>query len=437
MSRKDKLYAEIQGLRAVIDERTKEVEARESQRATVEEVEQSKKELDEIDAIKAEIEILERNDAQKAAFATPENPDGPTKPEPENGQIPEEKRFKTFGEQMRSVVVAEQRGSKIDPRLIDVRAVSGMSEGVNADGGFLVQGDFSTEMLKRTYETGKLPGKCRKLPISANSNKTTINGVDETSRADGSRHGGVRAYWKNEAAALTASQPKFREITLELSKLTGLYYATDELLQDAQALGAEIMHAMPEEFGFKLDDALIRGSGAGMPSGILNAGCRVQIDKETGQSAATIVTENIEKMWARMSPESKSNAVWYINNDVWPQLYALHKAVGVGGVPVFLPPGGIADAPLGALMGRPIEILEQCETLGTEGDIILADFSQYLFADKGGVSAAESIHVRFLYDETTFRFTYRCDGQPVYTAALTPFKGTDTTSPFVVLKVRA
>lgn len=40
------------------------------------------------------------------------------------------------------------------------------------------------------------------------------------------------------------------------------------------------------------------------------------------------------------------------------------------------------------------------------------------FVDKGGVSQASSIHVRFLYDEQVFRFIYRVDGQPIWNTKL-------------------
>ena len=79
---------------------------------------------------------------------------------------------------------------------------------------------------------------------------------------------------------------------------------------------------------------------------------------------------------------------------------------------------------------------EQCSTLGTVGDIALVDYSQYALANKGGVQAAQSIHVAFLTDEVAFRWIYRVDGSPLWNAPLTPYKGSSTLSPFVVLATR-
>jgi HK97 family phage major capsid protein len=114
----------------------------------------------------------------------------------------------------------------------------------------------------------------------------------------------------------------------------------------------------------------------------------------------------------------------------------LSQVIGTAGVPVYLPANGISGQPYGTLFGRPVIPVEYADTLGTEGDITLADYSQYVLADKGGVQTASSMHVAFLTDEMVFRFIYRVDGEPIWHAALTPFKGSNTLSPFVTLATR-
>jgi len=195
-----------------------------------------------------------------------------------------------------------------------------------------------------------------------------------------------------------------------------------------------------KELAFKVDDALVRGTGAGQPLGILNAGCLVSVAKEAGQGAATVLAENIMKMRSRLFASSRQNSVWLINQNVEPQLHSMSLAVGTGGVPVYMPAGGLSNLPFDTLYGRPVLPIEQCATLGTAGDIILADFSNgYILAEKGGIQADMSIHVQFLYDESVFRFVMRVDGQPVRATALTPYKGgaSDTQSHFVALATRA
>jgi HK97 family phage major capsid protein len=342
-------------------------------------------------------------------------------------------RFSSFGQMLSAVAHASVPNGQRDPRLFNA---TGLNETTPSQGGFLVQQDFSSELMQQVFQTGILAPKCRRIQISGAANSIKINGVDETSRAS-TRSGGITGYWIDEAAEKTASKPKFRQIELSLKKLIGLCYATDELLADASALESVVRQGFVSEFGFKLDDAIINGTGAGQPLGILNSSALVSVAKETGQKASTIMFENVVKMYSRMFPQSLPNAVWLINQNIQPQLFGMSMAVGTGGVPVYMPAGGVSGQPYGTLFGRPVIPIEQCATLGTVGDIIFADLGGYILAEKGGIQSDMSIHVQFKYDESVFRFVMRVDGQPERASALTPYKGSDTLSHFVALATRS
>jgi HK97 family phage major capsid protein len=382
---------------------------------------------------------MERQERLTRHLDAPANPPV-TRPGP-SARAPERtdrERFGSFGQQLAAVMHAGMPGGRVDPRLFTM-AASGLNETVPSEGGFLVQQDFSQEILQDVFATGILASRCRRIPISGNSNSLKINGIDETSRAS-TRSGGILGYWEEEAAEKTASKPKFRKIELNLKKLIGLCYATDELLQDASALEGVIRQGFVSEFGFLLDDSIVNGTGAGQPLGILNAGCLVSVAKETGQKAATVVAENVINMYSRLFAQSRPNAVWLINQNIEPQLFTMSLAVGTGGIPIYMPAGGLSAQPYGTLFGRPVIAIEQAATLGTVGDIIFADLpGGYILAEKGGIQSDMSIHVRFVYDESVFRFVLRVDGQPVRASALTPYKGgaSYTQSHFVALATRA
>ena len=353
-------------------------------------------------------------------------------------EVLDKEKFKSFGEQIAAVMQAGAPGGYVDPRLRIRAAASGLNETTPSDGGFLVQSDFATKMLEDVFETGILASRCDRIPISANSNSIKINGIDETSRAS-HRYGGIVSYWLDEAGNKTSlgSKPKFRQIELSLKKMIGLCYATDEMLDDSTALEGIIQKGFKGEFGFRIDDALINGTGAGMPLGILNAGSLVSVAKETGQDPDTIVAENIVKMYSRRFAAQTSNYAWFYNQDCEPQLYTMSLAVGTGGVPIYMPPGGLSASPYGTLMGLPAIAIEQCQSVGTVGDIYLANFKDgYVIGEKGGMKTDMSIHVRFLYDESVFRFVLRIDGQPVRAKALTPAKGSNTQNHFIALASR-
>lgn len=404
---------------------------------SAEEIRTANEVLDQVDNLRNLIDLELRREGMENLLTEPQQP--PLRPSL-NAKIEDRKqdRFASFGEQMLAVLRAGLPDDRyIDPRLRMRNAASGLNEAVPSEGGFLVQEDFAAELLKRTYETGVIASRCRRIPVGANANGLKINGLDETSRVAGSRWGGIRAYWEGEADKYTGTKPKFRKIELSLKKLTGLCYATDEMLQDAVALGSLLDQGFSEEFGFQMDDSVIWGDGAGKPLGIMNGPCLVTVSKELGQIAKTVVFENIVNMWSRLWAKSRPNAVWLINQDVEPQLYNMGIIVGTGGSPAYMPPGGLSGQPYGTLFGRPVIAVEQCQTLGTLGDMILGDFGEYLIIDKGAMQAASSIHVRFEYGEQVFRFTLRADGQPIWNSALTPYKGSNTLSPFVTLQARA
>jgi len=311
-----------------------------------------------------------------------------------------------------------------------------MSDAVPSDGGFLVQKDFTTELVRLTHETGQLAKMCSEMEVSENSDGVEIPYVDETSRATGSRWGGVQVYRRAEGETVTSKKVKFGEWKCDVEDMMGLCYVTNRLLKDARALEGYVKEAFAEEFGFKLDDEIFRGTGAGQCLGILNAGCKVQVSKESGQDADTVIQENISNMWAQCYGRSRPKAVWLINQEIEPQLDKLAVTDGVSSTPVYMPPGGLADTPYGRMKGRPVMSIEQCSALGDEGDIILADLSQYKLVKKGNLESAASIHVRFIYDEMCFRFIMRVNGQPKWKSALTPYKGANDLSPFVTLEER-
>ena len=341
--------------------------------------------------------------------------------------------WKSFGEQLQAIsaTVIDQ---KMDNRL--VKAPSGLNEGTGSEGGFLVQPEFSNELIKMTHETGILIKDVRVIPISGI--QIVLNALKQTSRANGSRWGGIQAFWTSEAGDMTKSKPEFRQIDLKLNKLTGLCYSTEELLADASALEAVVKEGFAEEFGFKIDDAIINGTGVGMPKGVLNSGAYLSVSKETAQDADTFTAKNAMEIWTHMPARNRVRAKWYMNQDVETQLFQLNLKLGTGAVPVFLPTTGLTKAVNGTLFGRPIEFIEQASTIGDAGDVMLLDLKEYiLIRKKTGVDSASSVHVRFLYDETTFRFIYRVDGQPIWNNTIASFKGSVERSPYVGVEERA
>jgi HK97 family phage major capsid protein len=196
---------------------------------------------------------------------------------------------------------------------------------------------------------------------------------------------------------------------------------------------------MQDEVQFVAQDALIRGDGAGKPLGILSANCLISVAVETGQGAPDyLLAENILKMYMNMHIAGKQNFVWIVNDELIPHLILL-SSEKFPNVTFFVTAGGLVNSPTDTLLGKPVIYVEQASAMGTAGDIIAADFSQYQVASKGNVQTAMSSHVAFLTDEMVFKVTFRLDGQPLWKSALTQYKATTATtrSPFVTLAARS
>ena len=392
--------------------------------------------------------VTEQNATLAAVKAKLDAPPIPvTVPAEVKDEMAERNPFKSAGDQLQAIrlaALAIKSGSgDIDPRLKMLNArheaalkALGANEGVGSEGGFLLQETVTNEVLQplRSGEASPFVSRARKLPVGPNSISGYLNAVDETDRATGSRWGGIRGYRLNEGGTLTKSKPAFRRIQWELKKYAVLMYATDELVRDATQLQSVMTQGFAEELVFMANDDVLNGLGAGGPLGILNAGATVSQAKETGQAAATVVNANLNKMWQRLHPRSRANAAWFINSEVEPQLDILSIPAGTAA----LEPRYVTYGPDGVLRikGKPVVVTEFNAALGTVGDIVLADMSEYLFWDTQ-VEQASSIHVAFLTDESVYRAVYSCEGKPTLLSAITPYKGSNTQSPFVSLATRA
>ena len=360
-----------------------------------------------------------------------EKPWGPVLHSDATDRMKVEARQAALGE-FAIAVKNQMSGTGTDPRLF--AAAIGMGTAIPSDGGFAVPNEVAAGVERNMFEGGELLSRVDVRTITGDN--IAYNVIDETDRST-TRSGGVLGYWVDQGTAPTASQFKLARVEFKLRKVGCLGYMTDELVSDAAALGGELESQFGDELIFQVEDAITEGTGVGKPMGYTIAPCLVSVDKETQQTAATINTANISKMWARMPARDKSNAVWLINGDCGPTLDALSIPAGASA----LEPRFVNYSPAGILTikGRPVIETEYNATLGTVGDFVLINLKKYRLIRKGGVEQASSLHVRFTTGEQTFRAFYRCDGAMMPRAAVTPFKGgsTKTLSPAIVLATRS
>ena len=398
------------------------------------------------DALKAErsgvlanIEARTELEDEERAMGEPEQRGSPadaTAPEQRGtearvtGDREADRPFASLGEQLRAVVAADRSGGEIDKRLLRLQHEERTQSGnVASDGGFLVDQPLADGILKRAVDDGPLWSRVRRIPLGANSNGVRLKKIKTDDLAHGTAYGGVQAYWRATGAAITASDLEFETSELRLKSIDALVYAEEELLQDAPALEAEISSEVPSALRFKVEDAILNGTGSGMPLGIRQVAASIEVAKDGSQTADTFTSGNAANMWGRMIPGSRGNSIWLMDHTVIPFVMQMK----VGDVPVWQP--NFQQSPDGTLLGRPIFASEHLPVVGDADDAMLIDPTQYAWIEKAMRSAA-SMHVRFIYNEMAFRFSYRCDGQPLFRNALTTRNDT-TLSPFVSVAARA
>ena len=336
--------------------------------------------------------------------------------------------FKHMGEYAKCVRLAAQ-GKAVDERLQRIaKAAHGASEGSDADGGFAVPVQYAGEVFNDIQKQDSLMDLCFRIPMTSNSIK--LPAINYTSQSGF----GVQAYWVGEGQAPSTSKPNYRQPQLTLNALSALVPVTAELLEDGIAVAPIISFLAGEAITYKLNDAILNGDAVGKPQGIIPHAATVTVNKEGGQAAATFNFANARKMRARLWG-NLGRAVWLHNVDVEPEMFGISDTAGNN---LYWAPGTLSMAPdEGRLMGVRTRRCINCATLGTTGDIGLFDLKNYALGYKTtGVEQAISLHLYFDTREVAYRWSFRVDGRPLRDAALTPAKGANSLSPFVILQTR-
>jgi len=446
-SQAHEIYAAAEG-----EKRDLSVEETEKVDAILAGSDRTKADIDRLEKLASQTDLLTRPAGRKTAPEAPAAPgraeEGddwprrrPGRPDSNPYALERDGGFRSLGNFALAVRTAVTSGF-LEPRLQKLAAAATYgSEGAGGDGGFAVPPEFRSEIMQTVLGEDSLLSRCDQISTQGN---TFTQPVDETTPWQTS--GGILANWEGEAAAAFQSKPQLQERTVKLNKLRCLVPLTEELLEDAAAMDGYLRRKAPQKIAFKINSAIVAGTGAGMPLGILPCPAKVTVPKESGQLTGTVIAKNVMRMFNRCYAGSRSSSVWLYNPEVEPQLWGMSipgtdntgAPVTTWGVALYQPPGGLSATPYGTLMGRPCIPTQACSSLSTEGDLILCDLSQYLALLKSGPNPKldVSMHLWFDQDLTAFKFVVRMGGVPWWSAPAQPAQGSNSYSPFVTLQSR-
>lgn len=309
-----------------------------------------------------------------------------------------------------------------------------MTGSVGAFGGFLIPTEFLAQMYAVTPQDN--PWRSRATIIPMRRRQINIPVLDQTVTTAGQAHwfGGIIAYWTEEGGTKTQADAKFRQIELVAHKLICYTRSTDELLDDS-AIGLDAFLRGPLGFAGAIrwyeEYAFLRGTGAGQPLGVINAGATISIAAQASPPAPGTLFIDLVNMMEAFLPGA--NGVWFINQRHMSDLLTMN---GPAANPSYLWGNASAGMPPN-ILGYPFVFTEKLPAPGTSGSILLADPRYYLIGDRQATTIDSTNVERFQYDETSWRAVHRVDGQPWLSAPLTLEDGTTQVSPFVILGAKS
>lgn len=338
--------------------------------------------------------------------------------------------FKSLGEYLTTM-----HSGLNDPRIMAAAGSAG--EGIGEDGGFLVPQEFAFDLMDASLENEIVRPRARVVPMKHSTKK--VAGFNTQNHTDGSV-GGFTAGFIEEGQQMTLQKGLLRTIELKAKKMYILAPASSEILADSDDFERSLQGVLIDAIGQTSDYYYLNGTGAGQPRGVLNDPALITVAKVTGQTADTIVWQNLKDMFNRLHPASVNNAVWVANANTREQLLSLVQPIenvagteNVGGswIPAMRQ---VNDG--WSILGIEVLFTEKIPILGDAGDLILVDFSKYIVGMRKEMTLDKSGHLRFDYDETTYRSILRVDGQGSWSEAVTPRNGS-TLSWCVNLAARA
>ena len=304
-------------------------------------------------------------------------------------------------------------------------ATKDLVENTGAAGGFLVFPEHRNELMMFSPLMQLVRQRAMVLRMGSRVLQIPVLNQGTTPTAGSAFFGGVIPYWTEEGEYKDESEPSFGQMELIAHKLITYTEASDELLADS-AIGLEDL--LRGLFGGSISNELewtfINGTGAGQPLGVINAPVTLVQPRAV---AGAIGIADIFGMIAQFAGQSP---IWIAHQSTLLQLLALS---GPPLTPSYVWIGNGRDSYPTTLMGYPVFFVENAQTLGVQGDLILADFSKYVIGERQDTTIDSSKHYRFRHDLTSWRAVTRVDGRPWAVAPVTYRDGVTSVSPFVIL----
>lgn len=351
-------------------------------------------------------------------LATDLSPEAAAGPQPKT-------EFEQFGEYLATI-----RFNPNDSRLAGLYAATDQSMGTDARGGYAIPPQFIANLLSVSNTGGVVRSSNPMVLPSGGSSPdepVTMPALDQSDHGESptvpKTFGGVELSWISEGAEKPQTDFKLRLITVTPYEIAGSLDITDKLLRNWSAAGNVISTLFTGARVAAEDSAFLSGNGSGKPTGVIGHAATIAVSRQTAGSFTYIDATNMLSSLLMRG----GSPVWVLNQSVMPKLMLMQDPEGH-----YIWQPNATTGVQTSLLGYPIKWSERSPILGNAGDVLLADFSNYLIKDGSGPFIGASEHVRWRENVTVFKTFWNVGGTPWLTQPYMTEDGLQR-SPFVTL----
>lgn len=292
-----------------------------------------------------------------------------------------------------------------------------MSEGSNADGGFLPATEFYNQLIKKRFLTNGMRQVSNVMPLGTFKTDIVLESTFAT------------ASYESEAGAKSESSGQFSNVVLQPHTMRVFSKISNELLADAPSRGPgfSIESILADQFGRvmgeKEEDAFVQGTGSGQPSGILSYITGFTggvITKVTTAGTNVIVAQDLLNVVYSLPRQYRQNAKWVMTDAMFAKIRALLQGVTAAQTG-YLPfgwsmgDGRLQDGEPDRLLGYPVVCVAKGPDYPNTGTArvmaAFGDFSYYHIGERESVSIKVARETFLANNQTGYFAFARHDGK--------------------------
>lgn len=277
----------------------------------------------------------------------------------------------------------------------NLSVVKALSEGTDADGGYLFPNEFMTEIIKELPNINVMRNEVRVIAMKRDK-------MDVTKLVSG-----PKLSWTAEKATISTTTATFDTVQLVVFKLASILYASDELIDDSDVFSVVqlIVEQFTEAIAEEEERVIWNGNGTTQPQGI-------SVATVAGITGSGNIVNDVNSLFYLLPARYRTNAKMYANSNT---LGDLNAVVDTQGRPLLQ--SSLTDASATTLKGKAVVVSEHVP----DNSVYFGDLKKaYFLGDRQRMSVkmSQDTTEAFTKGETAIRVIHRIAGKLVFASAI-------------------